>query len=85
MSVPMAIWPSMRASDEPRQKCGPLAKVRCRLSARAMSSWSGSANRSGSRLAAPSTGNTASPSRRVCPPISIVPTTIHRVIWMGLS
>ena len=60
-----------RASAAPRQKCGPKARDRCSARfGRVMSRRSGSANTSGSRLAAPISTMTVSPASTRRPPSS---------------
>src|SRR6266496_1302581 len=84
-SVLKAISPSSRARGAPKQKWGPQANARCRLSWRWISRQSGSAKRSGSRLAAPNTVITAWRLRIILPPSSTSSGARREVYWIGLS
>ena len=82
---PIATRPSRRARPMPTHWWMPEPKATWRFGVRAMSSRSGSANGSGSRLAAPMPSVTCVRGASATPPISVAQVVIRLPSWFELS
>jgi VIT1/CCC1 family predicted Fe2+/Mn2+ transporter len=86
VSSSMAMRPSSRASEAPRQWWVPREKARCRPgSGRSIRNSSGCSKTPGSRLAPPMSTRTTRPAAITVPPTSTSSVAVRAVSWTGLS